>query len=119
MKHVKHWQDYGNILLGAWLLCSPLLLGFQANLAALDNTIAVGVLLLATAFGAVLVPRVWEDWTELVLGAWLAMSPLFFEFGTQIGAVNALVCGLLVVTLSLWAVQDHEIAKGHGAPTTL
>ena len=119
MKQMRHWQDYGNILLGAWLLCSPLLLGFQAQLAALDNTVAIGVLLVAVGFGAVLMPGIWEDLTEIVLGTWLAMSPLFFEFGTQIGAINALVCGLLVVTLSLWAVQDYELASGHRGPTPL
>ncbi len=119
MKHVKHWQDYGNIVLAVWVLCSPFVLGFETHFAAMANTVAVGVLLLATALGAVLVPRIWEDWTETALGAWLAASPLFFAFESQVGIANAVVSGLAVVTLALWAVQDEELAHGGSAPTPL
>lgn len=119
MKHVKHWQDYGNIALAAWLLGSPLVLGFETHFAAMATTVAVGILLLATALGAVLVPRIWEDWTETALGAWLTASPLFFAFETPTGIANAVVSGLAVLTLALWAVQDYELAHGGSAPTPL
>ena len=112
MKQAKHWQDYANIVLGAWLLAAPFALGFEAQAVALWITMIVGALLLAIAVGAVLLPRAWEDWTETVLGAVLALSPLFIEFGTQSGAANALVTGLLVLTMSLWAVEDQKLADG-------
>jgi hypothetical protein len=112
MKQAKHWQDYANIVLGVWLLAAPFALGFESHAVAVWNTAIVGVLLLGTAVGAVLLPRPWEDWTETVLGAWLVVSPLFIEFGTHSGAANALVTGLLVLTMSLWAVEDQQLANG-------
>ena len=103
---MKHWQDTTNAALGGWLIVAPLALGFQSDLTALANTVLVGVLLLAAALGAIFVPRPWEDWTESALGLWLATSPWVLGFDTQIARANAVVTGLLVLTLALWALQD-------------
>lgn len=103
---MKHWQDTTNAVLGGWLIVAPLALGFQSDLTALANTALVGVLLLAAALGAIFVPRPWEDWTETALGLWLAISPWVLGFETQIARANALLIGLVVLTLALWALQD-------------
>jgi hypothetical protein len=107
---MKHWQDTTNAVLGGWLIVAPLALGFQSDLMALANTALVGVLLLAAALGAIFVPRPWEDWTETALGIWLAISPWVLGFQTQIARANALVIGLVVLTLALWALQDYGTA---------
>ena len=104
---LKHWQDSSNAALGAWLIVSPLALRFQGDWVALAGTAIVGVLLVATALGAIFVPRAWEEWTETVLGVWLAVSPWVLGFQVQIAKMNALVIGLVVLTLALWALQDH------------
>lgn len=106
----KHWQDFGNIVLGLWLLCSPLVLGFEDQLAALVNTVGVGVLLMATALGAVFVPRMWEDWVEAGLGAWLAISPWVFDFGSQTAGANAVLAGIAAIILAFWAISDEDLA---------
>jgi len=103
---MKHWQDTTNAVLGGWLIVAPLALGFQGDLTALATTALVGLLLLAAAMGAIFVPRPWEDWTESALGLWLAISPWVLGFETQIARANALVIGLAVLTLALWALQD-------------
>ncbi|MCY1521029.1 Glutamyl-tRNA(Gln) amidotransferase subunit A [compost metagenome] len=56
MKHVKHWQDPVNVALGAWLIISPWVLGFQGVTAAMWSAVLTGVLLGAVALGATLVP---------------------------------------------------------------
>ena len=104
---MKHWQDSTNVALGAWLIVSPLALRFQGDWIALANTAIVGVLLVAAALGAIFVPRAWEEWTETALGAWLAVSPWLLGFQEQIAKVNAVVIGLVVLTLALWALQDR------------
>jgi ABC-type uncharacterized transport system permease subunit len=106
MKQMKHWQDPVNALVGVWLILSPWALGFQSDLTALANTALVGLLLLAAALGAIFVPRPWEDWTETALGLWLAVSPWVLGFDSAAARVNAVVTGLVVLTLSLWALQD-------------
>jgi len=103
---MKHWQDSTNAVLGGWLIVAPLALGFQSDLMALANTALVGLLLLAAALGAIFIPRPWEDWTETVLGLWLAVSPWILGFQNPVARVNAVVIGLIVLTLALWALQD-------------
>jgi hypothetical protein len=108
MKQQKHWQDPANGVLGVWLIFSPMILGFQSSTTAMINAVLVGILLLATALGAIFVPRAWEEWTESALGLWLAISPWVLGGGTQSAKASAVVTGLVVLTLSLWALQDWE-----------
>lgn len=111
MKQLKHWQDTGNAVLGLWLAFSPLILGFHHEIGDMGTTLLVGLLLLAAALGGVFVPRTWEDWTEVILGAWLAFAPWVTGFHTQVATINAVVVGLVVVTLALWAVQDWGLPR--------
>ena len=117
MKQLKHWQDVTNAVLGAWLLFSPLALGFQSDLTAVANVVLVGVALLATALGAIFVPRAWEEWTETILGLWLAVSPWVLGFESAAARSSAVVTGLVILTLALWALQDYESTAGE-TPTT-
>lgn len=109
MKEMTHWQDSANAVMGVWLIFSPLVLGFTNQFTAVVNVVIVGILLLATALGAIFVPHAWEEWTETALGLWLAVSPWVLGFGTQPAMANAVVSGLVVLTLALWALQDYEI----------
>lgn len=112
MKQVplKHWQDPLNALFGVWLILAPWAIGFHAHTIATSNSVAVGVLLLATALGAVFVPRAWEEWTEAVLGLWMAASPWILDYSQLGGAtVSAFFTGLLVLACALWVlVTDKE-----------
>ena len=108
MKQVKHWQDPVNAVLGAWLILSPWALGFAGEMAAMWNFVAVGVLLLAAALGAIFVPSAWEEWTESALGLWLVVSPWIIDYaGVGAAKLDAVVSGLVILTLSLWALQDE------------
>ncbi len=115
MKQLQHWQDSGNAVIGLWLMFSPLVLGFQGDVTALANALLVGLVLLATALGAIFVPRAWEEWTETGLGLWLAVSPWVLALQTPVARGTAVVTGLVILTLSLWALQDYESA-GRQAP---
>jgi len=108
MKQLKHWQDSGNAVMGIWLMFSPLALGFQNDVTAMTNAVLVGIVLLATALGAIFVPRAWEEWTETALGLWLAISPWVLGVQTPIARATAVVTGLVILTLALWALQDIE-----------
>ena len=57
MKEMTHWQDSANAVLGVWLIFSPLVLGFTNQFTAVVNVVIVGILLLATALGAIFVPQ--------------------------------------------------------------
>ena len=108
MKQVKHWQDPVNAVLGAWLILSPWALGFSGHPAAMWNFVVVGVLLLAAALGAIFLPKAWEEWTESVLGLWLVISPWLVGYsGSDAAKADAILAGLVILTLALWALQDE------------
>ena len=51
-------------------------------------------------------PRRWQDWCNLVVGLWLFLTPLLFNYDPAVPAarVNALVFGALIVALSTAAI---------------
>lgn len=113
MKRVKHWQDFVNALLGAWLLASPWVLGFQGVMVATVSTMAVGALLIASSAGAMQVPQAWEEWLDVVLGVVLMLLPVLLGFdAVRPALLNALGAGGAVTTLALWVLlSDDEFAN--------
>lgn len=109
---VKHWQDPVNALLGAWLLASPWVLGYQNVTVATVSTMAIGALLVASSAGAMVLPAAWEEWLDALLGAALMMAPLLLGFDAVEAALrNALVTGGVVTVLALWVLAtDDEFA---------
>jgi hypothetical protein len=113
MKRVKHWQDAVNAALGAWLVVSPWVLGFQNVVVAVVSTMAIGAILVAANLGAMQVPQAWEEWLDAGLGALLMMTPALLGFDAVAPALqNALITGGLVTALAIWVlVTDDEFAK--------
>jgi hypothetical protein len=113
MARVKHWQDPLSALVGGWLVLSPWVLGFSNVVVAASTTVAVGVLLVATAIGAMQFTQAWEEWLEVTLGITLMLLPALFGFDTVLAALqNALVCGALVTFLALWVLASDDVLAG-------
>lgn len=113
MKQMKHWQDPVNALLGAWLILSPWAVGFQAEQVAMWNFVVVGAVLLATALGAIFVPKAWEEWVEVALGAWMIASPWALGYaGLETAMQNAVFSGLIVVAMAIWVLATDENYSG-------
>jgi len=109
MKRVKHWQDAANAALGAWLVVSPWVLGFQNVVVAMVSTMAIGALLIASSLEAMQVPQAWEEWMDAGLGALLMMVPALLGFdGVAPALLNALVTGGLVTALAIWVLLSDD-----------
>ena len=109
MRQMKHWQDPVNALLGAWLILSPWAANFADNRVAMLNFVIVGVLLIATAIGAIVMPKAWEEWVEVALGVWLMASPWLLGYsGLGLAMQNAVFVGLLVTILALWVLGTDD-----------
>lgn len=106
----RHWQDWVNVALGAAVASSPWWLGFSHAMVPAVNAVLVGALLIATAMGAILVPRPWEEWTEFALGLWLIMSPWVLEYALNHRDRLVMVAlGAVIVLFSAWTlVVDKE-----------
>jgi multisubunit Na+/H+ antiporter MnhB subunit len=109
MKQMKHWQDPANAVIGAWLVASPWILGFQGNSPALSASLVIGMALIAAALGAIWLPRAWEEWTEAALGVLMMASPWLLGFRTvETARTSAILSGLAVLVLALWVLSTDK-----------
>lgn len=109
MRTMKHWQDPLNALLGAWMVLSPWVLGFQHEMAPTASGVVVGLLLIAASLGAVFVPRAWEEWSQAVLCLWMIISPWVLSFSGQMDAMrSAVASGIVALVLALWVLATDK-----------
>ena len=109
MRQIKHWQDPVNAVLGVWLILSPWVAGYADATAAMVNAVVIGIALIAAAFGAMFVPRAWEELTEVALGAWLVVSPWLLGFaGLRTAMATAVGIGVAIVALSSWTLTTDK-----------
>jgi SPW repeat len=115
MTTARRWQDWVNLLLGAWLVVSPWALDYAGDAAsAAWNAYAVGLAVAGFAGIAVYMPKAWQEGASIVLGIWLILAPWLLGFNTHFAAsLNAVLVGLLVAGLATWAMlRDGDFDKG-------
>ena len=114
MKRIKHWQDAVNAVIGVGLVLSPWAMGYAGDSTPTANAVIAGAALLAVALGAMLMPRAWEEWSEALLGVWLAVSPWALGFAaSEVPRNVAAAAGLVTLVLALWTLltdQDYKLA---------
>lgn len=100
--------DLYNLLLALVLFASPWLFALQNPAARLDLSLS-GALIAALSLGAIAAYASWEEWSNLVLGAWLVVSPWLLgfphtramHFSIGLGAAVA-----FLAALDLWLRYD-------------
>lgn len=110
----NRWQDWFNLLLGAWLFASPWLMNYADDLPkAAWNAWALGAAVVLFAAVAMYMPKIWEEGINILLGAWVAVSPWVLAFTSNRDVTtNAVVVGSLVTLLAVWAmVRDPDFRK--------
>jgi len=115
---IKHWQDPVNLILGLWMIASPWALRYQAETNLTLNILIVGILIAVVALTALFRVMAWEEWVNVVLGVWLAVSPWATGF-SGLAAWNAVVVGVVVAVLGLWAVGTDKDIGGWWSPTSV
>ncbi len=111
----RRWQDIVMLVLGAWLIVSPFVLQYPdyTGYAAMNSYIlGAGVIVFAAI--ALYMPQMWEEWVNLVLGAWLIISPLVLGFRDDtVATVNHFIVGLLVAADALFAMYPRFTKTAH------
>lgn len=108
--NVKRWQDRAILALGAWLVASPLVLGFRNEFGAgsLDFYFIGAAIALLAAY-ELRRRSMWGEWLLLVLGAWMVGSPWLVGFvSDQIAVVDSVTAGALVALLSIWVILRYS-----------
>lgn len=107
-KMTGDWQDSVNVLLGLWLVISPWILQFQDSRLALANAVIIGGVIAVMSLAAVVNFHNWEEWLDMVIGAWLVISPWVLGLTALTMATwNFVIIGALVIALSGWSLYEH------------
>ncbi len=112
----QRWQDWTNLLLGAYLVLAPFFgIGAVGDVAAI-NSYLTGTAVAIFAIAALARPQLWEEYTNLVLGLWLIVAPFALGFTNLAGPMyNQIIVGLLIGGTAL-AVTMQKVTPttGHG-----
>lgn len=105
--------DLINLALGIGLISAPWIFGFTTVAMAGRDALITGALISVMAATALVSFSEWEEWVNLILGLWVAVSPwaLSFHFLINASAVRTMIAiGFIVATLAaveLWMVQRN------------
>jgi hypothetical protein len=92
--------DIANLVVGAILIFSPLIFGYQDEVAT-QNAIFSGFIIAVISAGALIEFGAWEEWLILSVGLWLIASPWILKFhGTRVAQVNIAI-GIVVTVFAI------------------
>ena len=106
-----HWQDWGSWILGIWLCISPWALGVSADSASTQNAVIVGFLLILTEVVTLSVFAPWEEWFNVVLGAWLVVCSWVLGVTAVLARADFIVVGAVVLMLAIYEMLQVRTVR--------
>jgi SPW repeat-containing protein len=103
-----HWEDWCSWLLALWLCISPGVLSFGGEVVATSAAVFTGFLLICTEIVTLSTFRSWEEWANVLLGAWLIAAPWILGVPSAAATINFTVVGVLVAGLALYELRQNE-----------
>jgi len=104
----RSWEDFAAIALGALIVASPFIAGFEGMTTMLVTTIVAGGLVMAIGLMELAAHRISEQAVALVCGLWMIASPYVFNYQGNL-RVWHMALGVLVAMLALL-----ELRQPHG-----
>ena len=96
---VQHWQDIASLMVGAWLVISPMALGFSH--AAVWFTVTLGLTVMVFAIEGLLLPSYLEECAEVLVGAALMVAPWVVDYDSRIAVANSIFAGSAVIFFAM------------------
>jgi hypothetical protein len=109
----KQWEDWCSWALGLWLCISPWALRFDLEKTPTRTAVISAALLVFVEMVTLSVYRAWEEWINVILGAWLAICPWLLGISSSAARNNFVVIGLLVLALALYEIWDDRRQSGN------
>jgi hypothetical protein len=103
MERLKHIVQI-NIVLGAWLIAAPFVMGYSVSKVELANDVALGAVLMGCSSWILAAPwgQVEAGLLELLGGIWLVAAPFLLHYERMSHAfLNDMAVGLLSVLVSV------------------
>ncbi len=109
----RRWQDQLTLLLGLWLIVSPLVFGYPADAPQAMNAYLAGAAMVVLAAWDLVRTYMWAVVLNIVIGIWTVVSPWVLGMSGHRGMLNtSVLVGLAVVVLGLWELRsDPELHK--------
>jgi 4-amino-4-deoxy-L-arabinose transferase-like glycosyltransferase len=109
----KRWQDQLMVLIGVWLLISPWVFGYPGDTAPAMNATITGAIIALLAAADLVKTYVWSVLLNIVLGAWVAISPLLVDTVQDTSMTwSFVIAGLATMVLGLWELRsDPELHR--------
>ncbi|HEX8011494.1 MAG TPA: SPW repeat protein [Casimicrobiaceae bacterium] len=110
MKDTQRWQDWLNLVLGAWLILAPLAgVGSLTDIAAWNAYIGGGLVVIFSVWALARSKEQWEEWVNLILGVWLIFAPFALGFSNQaVPMWNQVIVGLVIGIDAAWAIVERR-----------
>lgn len=90
------------LVLAAWLVVSPVLLGYWSERAPTLTLVVVGAIVGGTGQFSIARPGRWQEYSNLILGIFLILSPYIIGFSENTTAtVNTIIGGLALGALAI------------------
>ncbi len=102
----EHWEDWVSWVLGIWLCLAPWALYFEQDSRSRVASVVTGVLLIATQAMTLSAFRAWEEWLNVVFGAWLIVAPWLLGIGNPATITNFLIVGVIVISLAGYELRQ-------------
>jgi SPW repeat len=109
----KQWEDWCSWLLGIWLCLSPWVLRFDLQPTETRAAVISGMLIILAEVVTLSAYRAWEEWINVLLGAWLIVAPWVFGIAGWVASGDFIVVGCMVLALALYEMWDARRASGH------
>lgn len=112
------WQDWVNLILGAWVFITPWSFAQSLYKGSPGNAWWTGAAIFVVALWALAAPRsMWAEWLNAALGVWLFVSRWVLGFGTgahrsPAATWSAWIVGAVVFFLSLWVLARNNWGRG-------
>jgi xanthine/uracil permease len=108
-ENTNNWQDWVNLILAVWLFISPWVLNFAGQQRPSWDAWIVGIIVGVLSIAALTQVQDWEEWINLLLGAWLFISPWVLGFSdNHMISSNAWIVGVLIF---LVAASELTVVK--------
>ena len=109
----KRWQDGVILLLGIWLVISPWAFGYPNDSPPAINAVIAGAIMAILAAFDLYKTYIWAVLLNIVIGAWVAVSPWLVQTLPDRGmSANLLIVGIATIVLGLWELRsDPELHR--------
>jgi hypothetical protein len=109
MKNQYSWQDFVSLYLGAWAFLTPWVIKHPAGADVMASYVIAGFMISFFAITGLLVFHTWPEYVNVVLGAWVLVSPWLLGFA-RVGSLrgSAVLIGALVIICSGFALKEKR-----------